>query len=150
MEFNDIMKNIWRDVQAQMPEHVKRLSWSKEQVREHQTKKLRELLRVAKEKAKYYGEILSDVDVEDLRFLVAGEASSTGVARFVSDKGDFGSRSMGFFLGASLGLASMTFRNRFFAIGLKLSNRLTSLRVRADSAASRSDTFGRRRDSGAC
>ena len=74
MEFNDIMKNIWSDVQGLIPEHVQRLSWSKEQVRAHQTIKLRELLKVAKEKTKYYGQILADVDVdnftpEDLRSL---------------------------------------------------------------------------------
>ncbi|NIP27286.1 MAG: phenylacetate--CoA ligase [Phycisphaerae bacterium] len=46
-----------------MLEHVERLSWSREQVLEHQTKQLRKLLALAKERSKYYGEVLADVDV---------------------------------------------------------------------------------------
>lgn len=65
MNFDDIMKNVWADVRALMPEHVERLSWSREQVRGHQTKQLRKLLRVAKDKTKYYGEILADIDVDN-------------------------------------------------------------------------------------
>ena len=65
MDFNCIMEKVWEEVQDLMPEHVERLSWTKDQVREHQTKKLRELLKTAKDKTKYYGEILSDVDVDN-------------------------------------------------------------------------------------
>lgn len=67
MDFNCIMEKVWVEVQALMPEHVERLSWTEEQVKEHQTNKLRELLTVAKEKTKYYGEILADVDVDTFR-----------------------------------------------------------------------------------
>ncbi len=64
MDYKDIMNNVWSDVQDLMPEHVERLSWSREQVSDYQTKKLRALLKVAKENTKYYGEILSDVNVD--------------------------------------------------------------------------------------
>lgn len=64
MGYKEIMNQVWGAVQELMPEHVQRLSWTHEQVREHQTKRLRELLRVAKEKTKYYGEILGDIDVD--------------------------------------------------------------------------------------
>ena len=64
MKFDDIMNDIWSDVQALIPEHVERLSWSQEQVREHQTKQLRKLLRLAKGNTKYYREILADIDVD--------------------------------------------------------------------------------------
>ena len=57
------MNKVWAEVQALMPEHVERLSWTREQVVEHQTKQLRKLLAIAKEKSKYYGEVLADVDV---------------------------------------------------------------------------------------
>ena len=65
MQFNDIMKKVWSDVQELIPGHVERLSWSQAQVREHQTKKLRALLKTAKEKTKYYAEVLADVDVDN-------------------------------------------------------------------------------------
>ncbi|GJM15011.1 MAG: coenzyme F390 synthetase [Thermodesulfobacteriota bacterium] len=65
MEFKEIMAGVWSDVQELMPEHVERLSWTKDQVREHQTKKFRELLKTAKEKTKYYSELLADVDIDN-------------------------------------------------------------------------------------
>ncbi len=63
MDYHQIMNKVWAEVQGLMPEHVERLSWSREQVVEHQTKKLRKLLALAKEKSRYYGEVLADVDV---------------------------------------------------------------------------------------
>ena len=65
MDYKTIMNDVWKEVQGIMPEHIQRLSWSKEQVAQYQTKALRELLKVAKENTKYYSEVLSDVDVDN-------------------------------------------------------------------------------------
>jgi phenylacetate-coenzyme A ligase PaaK-like adenylate-forming protein len=64
MDSHGILQGIWADVQKRMPEHVSRLTWSREQVREYQTKALRELLTTAKQNTKYYKEALKSVDTE--------------------------------------------------------------------------------------
>ncbi|MGB2691238.1 MAG: hypothetical protein WBC96_01960 [Thermodesulfobacteriota bacterium] len=58
------MKSVWADVQKLMPEHVARLSWTSEQLRDYQTTALRKLLRAAKENTVYYREVLDSVDIE--------------------------------------------------------------------------------------
>ena len=65
MDYKQIMKGVWADVQKLIPEHIERLAWSREQVRDYQTKALRELLTAAKENTKYYGEVLKSVDIEN-------------------------------------------------------------------------------------
>jgi len=64
MGYTEIMARVWKDVQALMPEHIARLSWSHDQVVAFQTRRLRELLKVAKEKTKYYGEALAEIEPE--------------------------------------------------------------------------------------
>jgi len=64
MNYKEIMKGVWADVQEMMPGHLNRLSWTPEQLRQFQTTALRNLLREAKEKTVFYGEALRSVDVE--------------------------------------------------------------------------------------
>lgn len=47
-----------------MPEHLRRLSWTKDELREHQTAALREILTLAKEKTVFYGDALKSVDTQ--------------------------------------------------------------------------------------
>jgi len=71
MDYKKIMESVWADVQKLMPEHLQRLSWTPEQLRDYQTKALRELLTFAKENTPFSQEVLSSVDtanfnIEDL------------------------------------------------------------------------------------
>lgn len=59
------MKGVWADVQKLMPEHIERLSWTSEQLRQHQTTALRNLLTAAKENTVYYKEVLEFVDIDN-------------------------------------------------------------------------------------
>lgn len=63
MSYKEIMKGVWADVQGLMPEHIERLSWTPEQLRQHQTTALRDLLKTAKENTNYYREVLGSVDI---------------------------------------------------------------------------------------
>lgn len=65
MDYKEIMENVWSDVQKLIPEHLARLSWSGEQLREYQTKALRDLLRAAKENTVFYKDALSSVDIDN-------------------------------------------------------------------------------------
>jgi|GEM_PF-1916226 len=65
MDYKKIMENVWSDVQNLMPEHLERLSWTREELRQHQTKALRNLLRVAKENTVFYKDVLSSVDIDN-------------------------------------------------------------------------------------
>lgn len=65
LDYKEIMENVWNDVQKLMPEHLARLSWSGEQLREYQTKALRDLLRAAKENTVFYKDALSTVDIDN-------------------------------------------------------------------------------------
>ncbi len=71
MDYKKIMESVWADIQKLMPEHLERLSWTPEQLREYQTKALRGILTFAKENTPFYQEVLSSVDtgnfkIEDL------------------------------------------------------------------------------------
>lgn len=61
--YKDVMSSIWADVEKLMPEHVERLSWTSEKLRQYQTEALRNLLTEAKEKTRFYGELLGTVDI---------------------------------------------------------------------------------------
>src|SRR5207249_6486944 len=50
------------DLLARMPENVKRVKWPVERVREERQRRLRSLIRVAKEKSPWHGERLGNVD----------------------------------------------------------------------------------------
>lgn len=50
-----------------LPGHIERLSWTRENVRDHQTDSLRRLLRAAKDNTKFYGDVLAGVDVDNFR-----------------------------------------------------------------------------------
>ncbi len=65
MDYKKIMENVWSDVQKLMPEHLERLSWTPEQLRDYQTKALRDLLRTAKENTIFYNDVLSSVDIDN-------------------------------------------------------------------------------------
>ncbi len=62
MDYKKIMESLWADIQKLMPEHLQRLSWIPEQLREYQTKALRDLLRNAKENTVFYKDVLSSID----------------------------------------------------------------------------------------
>jgi len=47
-----------------MPGHIQRLSWTKKELREHQTTALREILTLAKERTVFYGDALKSVDTQ--------------------------------------------------------------------------------------
>lgn len=64
MNYKQIMKGVWADVQRMMPEHMSRLSWTSEELRQFQTTALRNLLREAKRSTKFYCEVLGSVDIE--------------------------------------------------------------------------------------
>jgi len=64
MNYHEIMKGVWEDVQTIMPGHVERLSWTPDQLREYQTSTLRKLLLHSRNNTKYYGEVLKNVDLE--------------------------------------------------------------------------------------
>jgi phenylacetate-coenzyme A ligase PaaK-like adenylate-forming protein len=64
MNYKEIMKGVWADVQKLMPGHLERLTWTTEQLRQFQTTALRNLLREAKEKTVFYGEALGSVNIE--------------------------------------------------------------------------------------
>lgn len=64
MGYKEVMSSVWTDVQKLMPEHLNRLSWSSEQLREYQTKELRKLLKNAKENTIFYKDVLSSVDID--------------------------------------------------------------------------------------
>ncbi|MGB2693186.1 MAG: hypothetical protein WBC96_11885 [Thermodesulfobacteriota bacterium] len=65
MSYEEIMKGVWADVQKLMPEHIERLSWPSEQLRQYQTAALRKLLRAAKENTAFYKDILGEVDIDN-------------------------------------------------------------------------------------
>jgi phenylacetate-coenzyme A ligase PaaK-like adenylate-forming protein len=65
VDYKKIMENVWSDVQKLMPEHLERLSWTPEQLRDYQTKALRDLLRTAKENTIFYNDVLSSVDIDN-------------------------------------------------------------------------------------
>jgi len=49
MDYNKILEYMWTDVQELMPGHLEHLAWTREQLRDYQTKALRDLLKSAKE-----------------------------------------------------------------------------------------------------
>ena len=65
MDYKKVLENVWGDVQKLMPEHIERLSWSSEQLRDYQTTALRNLLRAAKENTVFYREALASVDIDN-------------------------------------------------------------------------------------
>jgi len=65
MDYKKILENVWTDVQKLMPEHLERLAWTREQLRDYQTKALRDLLRDAKENTVFYKNVLSSVDIDN-------------------------------------------------------------------------------------
>jgi len=64
MNYKDIMKGVWADVQDLMPGHIVRLSWTRERLRQFQTEALRNLLREARRSTNFYGEALGSVDID--------------------------------------------------------------------------------------
>ena len=50
------------ELMARLPEHVERLTWSAERLFEERTRRLRELLRVAKEKSPWHRARLAEID----------------------------------------------------------------------------------------
>ena len=62
--YEEIIESIWADVQQSMPGHIKRLYWTKEELAEHQTEALRDILTLAKEKTAFYGDLLKSVNTE--------------------------------------------------------------------------------------
>jgi len=74
MDYKQITEKIWGDVEKAMPDHLRRLSWSKDKLRNHQTNGLRAILNLAKEQTVFYGEVLKSVNtytfnLEDLSTL---------------------------------------------------------------------------------
>jgi phenylacetate-CoA ligase len=65
LDYKNILENVWADVQKLMPEHLERLSWTREQLRQYQTKALRDLLRSAKENTVFYKDALRSVDIDN-------------------------------------------------------------------------------------
>src|SRR6266516_5669 len=61
------------DLLARMPENVKRVKWPVERVREERQRRLRSLIRVAKEKSPWHGERLGNVDADSITEADLGE-----------------------------------------------------------------------------
>lgn len=62
--YEEVIQQHWSDVQEKIHEHIQRLSWTKDELREHQTKALREILTLAKEQTLFYGDALKSVNTE--------------------------------------------------------------------------------------
>jgi len=65
MSFNETRARLIKEVHKSLPEHIGRLGWTKEELRQFQTERLREILRIAKEKSPYYRSVLKDTDPAD-------------------------------------------------------------------------------------
>ena len=63
MNFEKTREQLIKRVHNSIPEHIKRLSWSKEALLDFQTARLRNILETAYNKSPYYREILEDFDI---------------------------------------------------------------------------------------
>ena len=64
IKYKEIIENIWSQSQNKMPEHLKRLHWTEDELRSHQTQALREILTLAKQRTVFYGDLLKSVDTK--------------------------------------------------------------------------------------
>ena len=62
LSYNDIRSLQLQAIRQRMPQHLERLTWSRDQVLEFQQKRLRELFAFAKENSPYYRDRLADID----------------------------------------------------------------------------------------
>ena len=63
MNFEKTREQLIKRVHNSIPTHIKRLSWSKKELREFQTARLRNILEIANNKSPYYGKILEGIDL---------------------------------------------------------------------------------------
>jgi len=64
LNYHELMKNVWADVQDLIPGHIERLSWTRERLRQFQTEALRNLLREARRSTDFCGQALGSADFE--------------------------------------------------------------------------------------
>lgn len=64
MSYESSRSNLIKRVHNSIPEHIKRLSWSREELRDFQTTRLRNILNTALEKSPYYRDILKGLDIK--------------------------------------------------------------------------------------
>jgi len=67
MNFNEIRERLISDVHKSLPEHIERLNWSKENLTRFQTSRIREILKIAKDRSPYFIEKLKHIDSTDFK-----------------------------------------------------------------------------------
>jgi phenylacetate-CoA ligase len=67
MNFDQTRKKLISEVHQLLPQHLERLVWTKEQLRDFQTKKLREILSIARQNTSWYKESLKNVDLNEFK-----------------------------------------------------------------------------------
>ncbi len=64
MNFQILEQELFSMVRDKMPTHLEHLTWSKPQLREHQSHRLQQILTHAKQHTHYYQKVLHDIDTE--------------------------------------------------------------------------------------
>jgi phenylacetate-CoA ligase len=67
MNFDETRKKLINEVHQLLPQHLERLVWTKEQLRNFQTIKLREILNIAKQNTFWYKETLENFDPDEFK-----------------------------------------------------------------------------------
>ena len=68
MKYSAIRKEIYKNLQKEIPQHLKRIKWKREQILENQEKELKKLLKYVKANSLWYREKLRDIDPEDFSY----------------------------------------------------------------------------------
>lgn len=87
--YDEIIQSVWTDAQSRMPEHLKHLSWTKDELVNHQTMALRDILTLAKERTVFYGDILKSVDTEGFNLEDLNSIPPTGKTEHMDRWEDF-------------------------------------------------------------